>query len=235
MDDPKAINFVEDEENSKKKDSNIYCSKSKLAIGFFVTLLLGFIIAFIIFFFLFKSSNDTKEVVDNNNNENKNDNNNDKIKDKEIEKEKENEKEIEVEEEEKEEEKKKEEKEEEKEEEIIDEDNTGLPQLGTIDCIYNIIDISQGTQLLGANFLKTFNMDMTIDGKKVNYLKKYKFESTGEHQVQFIIYKNFQMNNMFKDVSTLTSVEMKSDKNCEIRSMIGTFQNCENLKNIEIN
>ena len=42
------------------------------------------------------------------------------------------------------------------------------------------------------------------------------------------------MDNMFKDASTLKSVIMKSDKNCEISSMIGSFQNCVNLKTVEI-
>ena len=34
---------------------------------------------------------------------------------------------------------------------------------------------------------------------------------------------------MFKDVQELISVEMKSDKNCEILSMISTFENCNYL------
>ena len=38
------------------------------------------------------------------------------------------------------------------------------------------------------------------------------------------------MDYMFKDVKELTSVEMKSDKNCQIESMISTFENCEHLE-----
>ena len=37
------------------------------------------------------------------------------------------------------------------------------------------------------------------------------------------------MDNMFKDVSSLISVEIKSFNNTEITSMISTFENCENL------
>jgi hypothetical protein len=39
---------------------------------------------------------------------------------------------------------------------------------------------------------------------------------------------------MFKDVPDLLSVEMKSEQNCEITSMISTFENCENLNSFKI-
>ena len=62
MNDPKSINFVNDEESSPKKSSY---SKTKLAIAFVVTFIVGFVIAFIISYFIFRTSNDNKEVVNN--------------------------------------------------------------------------------------------------------------------------------------------------------------------------
>ena len=68
MNDPKSINFVNDEDNSPKNKSS--CTKGKLAIAFIGTFLLGFIIAFILSYFIFKTSDGNKEVVNNNNNNN---------------------------------------------------------------------------------------------------------------------------------------------------------------------
>jgi hypothetical protein len=42
------------------------------------------------------------------------------------------------------------------------------------------------------------------------------------------------MDYMFKDVQDLISVEMKSDKNCKISSMIRAFENCTNLQSVKI-
>ena len=41
------------------------------------------------------------------------------------------------------------------------------------------------------------------------------------------------MNYMFKDIKDLISVEMKSNSNCQILSMVGTFENC--IKLIDFN
>lgn len=43
------------------------------------------------------------------------------------------------------------------------------------------------------------------------------------------------MENMFKDVSSIISVKLISEKNCKISSLVGAFQNCEKLNYFEIN
>ena len=75
---------------------------------------------------------------------------------------------------------------------------------------------------------------MSIDGKDSTYSKDYKFGSTGEHKVQFKIFKTLSMDNIFKGISNLKSVEMTSTKDCEITSMISSFENCVKLEKITI-
>ncbi len=74
-----------------------------------------------------------------------------------------------------------------------------------------------------------------MDGEIIIFSKEYKFESQGIHNVQFLLYSNnINMDNMFKDVSLITSVEMTTNKNIKITSMISTFENCENLNDFSI-
>ena len=40
---------------------------------------------------------------------------------------------------------------------------------------------------------------------------------------------------MFKDINSLISIEIFSNKNLSILSMISTFENCQNLKTFKIN
>ena len=42
------------------------------------------------------------------------------------------------------------------------------------------------------------------------------------------------MDYMFKDVQSIVSVEMNSDNNCKIFSMISTFENCKSLVKVNI-
>ena len=43
------------------------------------------------------------------------------------------------------------------------------------------------------------------------------------------------MKKMFKNIFSLVSVIMYSDKNCKIISLESTFENCQNLYDFEIN
>ena len=119
-----------------------------------------------------------------------------------------------------------------------DEEEENFPlgeYIGIINCTYIIDKEGQNTLLIGNEFQKNFDMDIIIDGIRTKFIKVHNFNSIGEHNVQFRVYNNFSMDYMFKDVYNLISVKMYSDKNCEIYSMVSSFENCENLKNIENN
>ena len=112
---------------------------------------------------------------------------------------------------------------------------TDIELLGEIICTYDVQSISQNTILLGNEFKKESDFDIYVDNNKIKYSKDYLFNSTGNHEIQIKLYKEINMDYMFKDVQDLISIEMKSEKNCKIISMISTFENCKNLKNFNIN
>ena len=109
-----------------------------------------------------------------------------------------------------------------------DDDNEKKPliKIGEINCIYDVQTAIQNTKILGNDF-KNAEINIIIDGEDIGYSKEYKFKTIGEHKVTFNLYENLNMDYMFKDVKDLISVEMNSDKNCKITSMISTFENCE--------
>ena len=104
-----------------------------------------------------------------------------------------------------------------------DADAAAGEEIGLIDCVYEISGTDKSTPLIGAEFEES--LGMSIDEKDTTYSKEYKFDTTGEHKVQFKILKSLSMDNIFKGISNLKSVEMTSTKDCEITSMISTFEN----------
>ena len=107
-------------------------------------------------------------------------------------------------------------------------------KLGEINCLYDVKSISKDTILLSNEFKKDSNFDIEIDEQIIKYSKNYRFEKTGPNNVKFILYEPLVMDFMFKDVPDLVSIEMKSDKNLEIRSMISVFEDCQSLYEIII-
>ena len=77
-------------------------------------------------------------------------------------------------------------------------------------------------------------MIIYIDGEKVRYTKEYNFQEFGIHRINFLIFEDFNMDYMFKDIPEILSVEMYSEKNATITSMISVFDNAENLVNFKI-
>ena len=106
--------------------------------------------------------------------------------------------------------------------------------IGEINCSYEIKNIAKNTILIGNEFSKKSLFDLYIDGKKVNYAKEYKFTSLGKHKIQIKLYERINMDYMFKNVKDLISVEMNSENNCIINSMISTFENCNKLVDFNI-
>ena len=84
--------------------------------------------------------------------------------------------------------------------------------VGEINCSYEIKNISKNIILIGNEFVKNSLFDLYIDGKKVNYVKEYKFTSLGKHKMQIKLYERINMDYMFKNVKDLISVEMNSKK-----------------------
>ena len=101
--------------------------------------------------------------------------------------------------------------------------------LGKINCIYDVQN-TRLIQILGQEFQgDSSQLDIYIDGKLAKFSREYEFPTYGEHNVSFRFYKEVNMDYMFKDIKDLISVEMISEHNLEITSMISSFENCQNL------
>ena len=106
---------------------------------------------------------------------------------------------------------------------------------GDINGSCEIYKTTQNVLILGAEFTKTTDFDISIDDKIISYSKAIKFNSIGKKNVKFIIYEDLKMDNMFKDVSSLYSINMTSENNAKILSMKGTFENTQYLNEFYIN
>ena len=103
---------------------------------------------------------------------------------------------------------------------------------GTIKCIYDIQ--TSHSNILGEEFKKEIELDILIDNETSKYSKEYTFQTLGKHLFQYKLYnKNINMDYMFKNVSSLINVELISENQIKIQSMISTFENCINLNNFE--
>ena len=102
---------------------------------------------------------------------------------------------------------------------------------GRIKCRYNISDISNYVQILSKDFKKNSNIEIIInDIKQKEFTNKYKFEKLGSNNITFHFNNKINLDNMFKDISSLISIEMEGKENLKITSMKNTFENCTNLK-----
>ena len=108
--------------------------------------------------------------------------------------------------------------------------------LGEINCVYDVPSVSRNTIILSNEFQKAdgVNFDIEIDGKIVKYTKEYRFKEAGLNTVKFILYSPISIDFMFKDVFDVVSIDMYSEKNLEIKSMISAFEDCLNLYGITI-
>ena len=111
--------------------------------------------------------------------------------------------------------------------------NENKELIGEINCIYDIDSTSTNTLILGNEF-KQGNLDIYIDKNVIKFSKEYKFDSVGIHEIQIKLYEELNMDYMFKDVKNIISVEMISQKDCKITSMISTFENAKNFQNFTI-
>ena len=113
-------------------------------------------------------------------------------------------------------------------------DVINLPVIGEINCVYEVSNEDTNTILFGNNFNKNSLFDIYINNERIKYAKEYKFDKTGNHEVQIKLYENINMDYMFEGVQDLVSVDMKSENNCQILSMISTFENCFSFTDFKI-
>ena len=109
--------------------------------------------------------------------------------------------------------------------------------LGEIKCIYNIQSLKEKTEILSKEFKELSNLQIYIDKKEIPYSKFIKFNTTGNIEVHYVLKEDINMNNMFKNISSLISIELTSYKtnNIKIISMESAFYNCTNLKDFSMN
>ena len=105
-------------------------------------------------------------------------------------------------------------------------------KIGRIKCLYN--KYRGDIQILGEDFIKNSDFDIYINNTKMNYSKVYNLNSYDTNIVEIILYSNLSMDNMFKDVSELISIEMSSLNYTKILSMTSTFENCNNLESFSV-
>ena len=104
--------------------------------------------------------------------------------------------------------------------------------IGEILCTYDIYSYKVETPILSEDFIKTTNFDIYVNDRKIAFTKKYKFPKFGRINVRFALTQNINMENMFKNIKSLISVKMNSNKNVKILLMNNAFENCENLNEI---
>ena len=54
------------------------------------------------------------------------------------------------------------------------------------------------------------------------------------YKINIELYEDINMDYIFKDIQSIVSVEMHSNNNCKIFSMISTFENCKSLVKVNI-
>ena len=106
--------------------------------------------------------------------------------------------------------------EEKKDEEKTDEKEIDKEKIGEIICQFNIKNENQETKILGDEFINNSQLDIYIDGEKINFSKTYNIKSIGNHKIEFIFYDNLNMDYMFKDVEDLYKIEIISENSSKI-------------------
>ena len=101
--------------------------------------------------------------------------------------------------------------------------------LGEIYCIYEVDTVNNPVPILGNDFKKNSKIDIYVNGELIKFSKEFKFKEIGKYNIKYTLNEDISMDYMFKDISSLISIDMISEKNCEIKSMISSFENCENL------
>ena len=105
--------------------------------------------------------------------------------------------------------------------------------IGYINCTYLVHD-NEELNLLNENFEIPLNFTIFVDDEKIETPQKYLSLENGKHNITYIFYNDINMDNMFKDVPYILSIDMSSKNNCSILSMKSAFENCSNLNTFKI-
>ena len=108
--------------------------------------------------------------------------------------------------------------------------------LAEIKCIYNVQSLNEETEILSKEFNETSKLHIYINGTEIPYSKNIKFNTTGNNEVLYVLKEDINMDNMFKNISTLISINLTSynDNDIKIISMESSFYNCINLKEFSL-
>ena len=110
---------------------------------------------------------------------------------------------------------------------------------GEINCIYFINDIKSNTSLLSKDFENINNTIINIYiNNKMKNTKEYQFPISGYYDIKFILNSEIIMDNMFKDIKNIISIEsiiIYYNSSIKILSMKSVFEGCSNLNKISIN
>ena len=108
---------------------------------------------------------------------------------------------------------------------------------GEINSIYEINNLK--ASLLSSEFENINNtiMHLYINEKKINFTKEYEFPATGNYNVKFILNSAVNLDNMFKNINSIKSVESLNkypNSSLTILSMKSSFEGCQNLQRVSI-
>ena len=103
-------------------------------------------------------------------------------------------------------------------------------QLGEMKCIYDVRTTHVPTPIISSEYKENNRyFDISINNEIVPFSKNYTFNSTGYQIIKFILYADFSMEKMFKEIDSLISVEMYTSKNIKILSIASAFESCSNF------
>jgi len=107
-------------------------------------------------------------------------------------------------------------------------------KISGIDCIYTISELN--TSILSPEFENKNNtvIEIYVNGTKINYTKEYSFPSKGKYRIKYILNDELYLDNMFKNIDSIQSIELKNSSNSTIKilSMKSTFEGCKNLEKV---
>ena len=111
---------------------------------------------------------------------------------------------------------------------------------GELNCIYFINSINANISLLSKEFKNINNsiIDVYINDSKIGkYITEYKFDSIGNYNIKYILNSSAYLENAFKDIENIISIESIVYPNSHIKifSLNSAFEGCSNLKNVSIN
>ena len=110
-------------------------------------------------------------------------------------------------------------------------------KISEIVCNYSISELN--ASILSSEYENKNNIVIEIyfnDNKidKIDYIKEYAFPSEGNYTIKYILNGDLFLDNMFKNIDSVQSIEFKnlSNSNVKILSMKSTFEGCKNLDRI---